>query len=419
MECGGGGGGLRAGLVRRFLEMLFFQGAPKCFRRHEVSQEAGDTHGTEYNLAFEEGEAAEALSCERSEMHTMLARLAFKAKGKVKLFSSFPTKLKMRFFKTDVAELTKQDAFLRKVLPLAKCREGVYTMETAHAISQLGGEPGHLCSSLWQAQGEEFTVQKADFGYMLAVLKPVDNAQVEAWAEEISGINRDARMSDIGKLDAVYLALDRAAKLRSQSSTHKEGNVEASTPVSVDQTLNELIDKYFAVDVSCDPSAVVIESAEARESTLRQALGGDIGLAASVGVAGVFSRPSGSSAAAHGQGSRPTSSLKAASVHQDVARLLMGSDWPKVGTDDPDSIAHAAAQFLAGISSDILPARKWKAHTCWGKFRDFGDFDFLEDLVRESVRKLRDAQSARAGQAANALRPPATPATASQALVSA
>lgn len=302
---------------------------------------------------------------------------------------------------------------MRIVLPLAKCREGIHTIETAHALSQLGGEPGHLCNALWQAQGDEFTVQKTEYGYMIAVSKPVDPAQVETWAEEISGINLEARTSDIGKLDAVYLALDRAAKQSSKSSTPKDGisdkdeKVEETTSKSVDQTLNELIDGYFAADADDDPSAVVAESAEARATTLLKALGGEVKLSASTEIAGVFGRSSGSNAGAKARLSQPIPSTTAASVHQMVARLVMGAEWPKVGTDDPDSIARAAAQFLSGINTDMLPAKTWKTHACWGKFRDFGDFDHLEELVRTSVTKLRSAQAAKAAQA--------TPATATAA----
>ena len=37
---------------------------------------------------------------------------------------------------------------------------------SAEAIAAMGGTAGQLSNGLWQARGDEFSVEKADFGYM-------------------------------------------------------------------------------------------------------------------------------------------------------------------------------------------------------------------------------------------------------------
>ena len=44
------------------------------------------------------------------------------------------------------------------------------------AIAAMGGTAGQLSNGLWQARGDEFSVEKADFGYMAwGILGPWDH----------------------------------------------------------------------------------------------------------------------------------------------------------------------------------------------------------------------------------------------------
>merc|ERR1712232_663866 len=128
-------------------------------------------------------------------------------------------------------------------------------------------------------------------------------------------------------------------------------------------------------------------------------MGGKMGLEAGTRIVGAFSASSAYPSTSLGKvPERRTFSATAASVHQEVARLVMGSDWPKLGTDDPDSVAHAAAKFLGGVSTDMMPAKNWKTQKCWGKFKNCGDYNELEELVHASIIKIRSAQAARNAQ---------------------
>jgi len=76
-------------------------------------------------------------------------------------------------------------------------------------------------------------------------------------------------------------------------------------------------------------------------------------------------------------------------VYSVVARLVMSQEWTALPLGgDHASVAHVAAQVLAGIGSQMLPAKKWKEHRCWGRFRGMAEFGYLEELVAESLKKL-------------------------------
>lgn len=40
------------------------------------------------------------------------------------------------------------------------------SQKLSQAIAAMGGTAGQLSNGLWQARGDEFSVEKADFGYM-------------------------------------------------------------------------------------------------------------------------------------------------------------------------------------------------------------------------------------------------------------
>ena len=60
------------------------------------------------------------------------------AAGYVSLLSAFPTKLKLRFFKSDPQQLAEVDPLLRQVLPLTKKVGPVHSLDTAKAQRSLG-----------------------------------------------------------------------------------------------------------------------------------------------------------------------------------------------------------------------------------------------------------------------------------------
>lgn len=503
MESGGGGGSAKASLMRRLLSLIFKSGAAGPQKRFELSDEAiaanaldgdfgcevGREGSRPFFVAFEEKEAAGLLNCPEDELHSALVHFAHGAQGHVKLFSRFPTKLKMRFFKSDPEELMKQDPLLRKVLPMAKKHGPVYTLTTAQAVAVMGGRPSQLSNALWRAQGDDFTVEKAEFGYMVAVWKPADENQIEEWASRISSINATARVNSIGKVDAAFIALSRAfekaeeaeaaaaarrraaempvltsgeevhaltageelpAPLSGQAHpaitsgelTADNGESSASSAIvpaaglpatpsaqlvategtsggdaddlpSVDSVLRDVIDAYFAATEN--PSTVVAGGEQERNRLLKEALGSDFRVTAAAGAdcptsvaADVGVGMTGAIVPAEDARSRDS----AAKVKRTVARLIMSAEWANSHTGDIQSLARAAAQILGGIGSVVFPATKWKAHECWGTFRDFGDFQHLEMLVEmalppllEGKRKMafRQFQKEQAMEKANAM----------------
>jgi len=225
---------------------------------------------------------------------------------------------------------------------------------------------------------------------MVSVVRPADESQIEDWAAQISGINARARQSGIEKLDAAFIALTRSAEIASKaavSAADGEADAEGATKkgASVDTVLNGLIDEYFAATE--DPSAVVAENAEDRARRLSSALGGDYRTASAASGASGARGPSGATGSAGGPDDSEL--LRGDAVFSLVARLTLSPDWPQMPADDLSSVAHAAAQVLAGIGSDILPAKRWREHRCWGRFRGIGDFSRLEDYVSAALERLR------------------------------
>lgn len=399
MTCGGGGNSSQASVVRRLLSIVFSEtttGGPAKARRcsrHELSPEAAaeacngeavpEVPGSwkPYYVAFDEAEIAKDLNIQQDELHSVLAHFAHKARSHIILHSKFPTKMKLRFFRTDPEELAKQDPFLRKIVPIAKASGGVHTVDTARALALLGGQPSQLSNGLWQAQGDEFSIEKADYGYMVAVLRPADEALVETWVSQVVSINQIAHRNGVAKLDAVYCALARAAGAGAGAT-----NCESEAEHKPGTVLANLIDAYFGA--MSDPSAAVAGDVVEQRQLLRSALGDEYNPArVSIAAGHTIVTPSA------GSTTEDRLQLEANAVYSVVARLVIDKDWPKLPTDDASSVAHAAAQFLAGIGSQMMPAKKWKDHRCWGKFKEFRDFELLEELVQSAYVKLQKLQA--------------------------
>eukprot|EP00930_Biecheleria_cincta_P041557 TRINITY_DN28509_c0_g1_i1.p1 TRINITY_DN28509_c0_g1~~TRINITY_DN28509_c0_g1_i1.p1 ORF type:complete len:1435 (+),score=246.83 TRINITY_DN28509_c0_g1_i1:25-4305(+) len=417
LASGGAGGGTQASVVRRLLCMLLTKGQPGAYQRYELGDEAVaaararidiDTNGTTppldiaatpdsswkaYCIAFDEKEVSREMNCSTDELHSVLAHLSRHARGFALLTSNFPTKLKLRFFRTDPDELAKVDPLLRQVMPLAKKVGPVYSIETAKALAKMGGQAGQLSNGLWQARGDEFSVEKADYGYMLSVLNPVSEAQLQDWASQISNINIRAQETSVEKLDAAFIALSRAAEAIGGETKDDAG--------SVDSTLTGLIDAYFAA--TDDPSHVVAGDGDIRRRLLSSALGEEYRNSVSLRNAQHFVQktfaPTTNPQQSQTERSDATSSheqLDSGSVNAAVTRLVMSPDWPDLPSDDPDAVAHAVAQFLAGIGSAVLPVRRWREHRFWGCFKNIGDFQLLEELVRGAMVKIRGLNRPRA-----------------------
>jgi len=414
LASGGAGGGTQASVVRRLLSMLFIKGQPGPYQRYELGDGAiaaararididtnGVTHDAAtmatpdsswkaYCVALDEKEVSREMNCSTDELHSVLAHLSRHARGFTSLISNFPTKLKLRFFRTDADELAKIDPLLGQVLPLAKKIGPVHSIETAKALAKMGGNAGQLSNALWQARGDEFSMEKADYGYMLSVLKPVSDAQLEDWALQISNINIRAQENSVEKLDAAFIALSRAAEAVDEDAKHNPDDACNS----VDSTLTGLIDAYFAA--TDDPSHVVAGDGDIRRRLLSSALGEEYHNSVSLRHAQQLVQktpmPATVSRQEQPDGSDASSSqeqLQSGVVCATVARLVTSPDWPDFPSDDPDAVAHAVAQFLAGIGSVVLPARRWREHRFWGRFRNIGDFQLLEELVRGAVVKIR------------------------------
>eukprot|EP00434_Breviolum_minutum_P029317 symbB.v1.2.025930.t2/scaffold2553.1/size78617/4 len=251
-ESGGAGGGTKMPLVRKLLVALLRE-TSETYQRHVLSQDALRLAGKSpedlpkgwqpYCISLDEKLVAREMMCGTDELHSVLAHLCRYAVGYVSLISAFPTKLRLRFFRSDPEELAAVDPLLRQVLPLTKKRGGVHSLNTAQAIATMGGTAGQLSQALFQARGDEFSVEKAEFGYMVSVLQPVSDSQLEEWAAEISSINVRARDLSLEKLDAAFIALTSAAEARERQQVADPD----STELASDQTLNGLIDTYFAV----------------------------------------------------------------------------------------------------------------------------------------------------------------------------
>mmetsp|Transcript_9438 Transcript_9438/g.16917 ORF Transcript_9438/g.16917 Transcript_9438/m.16917 type:complete len:1531 (-) Transcript_9438:56-4648(-) len=436
MASGSGGSSRQSGTIRRLLASLLDTGDDaKFLKRHVLGKEAlldleergmlspAVTSWQPYSVAFEERDMAKHLNCELDELHSVLAQFAYRAKSHVMLYSKFPTKMKLRFFNTDPAELVKIDPLLRDVLAIAKERGGVHTIETAHALAAIGGRPSQLSNGLWNAQGDEFSIEKADYGYMVAVLQPADEQLKDDWVETICNVNVQARQSKVEKLDAVYMALMQAAEAPASTTSTpptadageaSDADAAAQRPAA-DEILSGLIDAYFAA--TANPSTVVAGDHNTRSRLLSNALGADYhalrpptpSFSTAPGRSiGSFSQSAGSKRAASSgpqSGDRREWEVYDAAedrrrgerdaVYSVVVRLVMGADWPDVSSEDPDSVAHLVAQFLAGIGSQMMPAKKWSSHRCWGRFKEFSDFDELADLVSNALARVRNLQAAR------------------------
>lgn len=400
MEVSSGGSSTQISTVRRLLSMMLRDGGQEngkkdVHRIYEFGDEAlaelqseGISLPTDappgwkpYYVAFHEKDVEKELNCPTFELHSALAHFAHRSKDQARLFSRFPTKLKLRFFKTDAAELAKVDPLLRRLLPLAKKCGPVYTIETARALSVMGGKPNQLSNALWQARGDEFAVEKADFGYMIAVLRPVDEMRVEAWSHDISTTNSEARIRAVDKLDSVYIALQKAAEAR-RSSADEFGTSE-STAAGADEALNVLIDAYFSA-TSSSPSQAVAGGALERGRMLRSVLGRDFERAAqqsfqTEGTAQPVVRD-------------PEVEKETNKVYLTVLRLMLSSDWPEFPGADSRSLARVLAQFLVGIDSVVMPSRKWRQHKCWGCLKGFGDFQYLQELAHSSLVRVQEWQ---------------------------
>ena len=287
------------------------------------------------------------------------------------------------------ADSVQVDPLLRKVLPLAKKTGPVYTVETVKAVATLGGTAAQLSTSLWQAGGDEFSVEKADYGYMLTVRKPVTEAQIDDWAEQISQINVRARESAIEKLDASYIALTRAAEA---SDRQRVADPDAELPAA-HTTLHTLIDAYFAALE--DPTLVMAGSVEERRRLLAYALGADFrtSVATPLQARPVLHRQD--SGQPQKREAPEAQRLQGVTVTVAVFRLLGDPAWPSLPCEELDAIVRAVAQFLAGVSSVVMPAAKWREHRMWGHLRGSGDFDRLEELVREGVLKFQRTKKPR------------------------
>lgn len=398
---------MQSGSVRKLLgkllsDMVSGSSAEKFVVKDEAA-EAVPGSFRPYNVAFDEARMSHELGIPKDEMHSVLVHFAYHARDNVTLYSRFPTKLKLRFFRTSPEILMTEDALLRKVLPMAKKVAGVYTLDTAKVMAEMGGEPGKISNALWQAQGDEFKVSKDEYGYMLVVHKKPTEDQIEMWSAKVCGINVLARKNGIEKLDACYIALRRGAELSAKAKSLLEsggdvGGDEAKAETA-DETLNGIINSYFAATE--DPSAVVAGSENDRMMYLRKALGHEYNPGATSAESRVAPRafgsapPQGAGFAAHRP---PPPSADADAVYPVVARLLMSSDWPKLPTDDSTAETRAVAQFLAGIGTLMMPAAKWRKHTLWARFRSFAEFAHLEDLVTVAMSRLRKLQMASAAK---------------------
>lgn len=398
LQSGGSGGASEGSLVRRLLTLIFEKGSKKVVH-HEWTDEAmtaggivadiaGDTKWRPYNVSFQDREMARDLNCTTVELHSILAQLVFREPARVRLISSFPTKMKLRFFKSEIEDIMKIDSFLNQVFPLAKKCAGVHTLDTAQLVAHLGGPPGEITQALYNSQGDEFRVQKADFGFMVTVLLPTTVVEVETFAADISAFNAKTRVNSIEKLDAVYMALTRAPRIIKSD--------ESGAPSTTDKALNSLINDYFSAGADGSLLQAVSGDQKEQQKLMQEALGGEFRHRGSA-VGSMHSSSASTSATSSSTSSTSSSSanqVDKAQVYQVTARLIMGADWPEMNVSDRDGVARAAAQFLAGIGSMMLPAKTWKNHACWGKFKSFSDFDLLHEMVAESIDKVHRLKAA-------------------------
>jgi len=356
-------------------------------------------------VALEEAEMARTLNCQRDELHSILAHLAHQAGRQVLLFSSFPTKMKLRFFRSDPVQLAKQNSLLRQILELTKKTSGVYTFETAKALAKLGGRPRRLSDVLWQMQGREFSVEKNGWGHMLLVMGKVAEVTIQEWADKICSINTRAREAGLQRLDAAFIALTRAGEASAAAAAAAEAADATGSPgdgkhfdmPTAHTVLNDLINAYFRATIN--PSAVVAGNDTERQRRLFAVLGREIGQAPAMGprppaLAGK-PRQGQPSAVDFTISEEDRRQAESNAVYSVAARLVLSPEWPRVPTDEPEAVAHAVTQFLAGIGSMVFPAAKWRQHRCWGRFKEFGDFQHLEELVSSALTRLRALQAAK------------------------
>eukprot|EP00746_Dinoflagellata_sp_MGD_P141176 gnl/MRDRNA2_/MRDRNA2_74331_c0_seq2.p1 gnl/MRDRNA2_/MRDRNA2_74331_c0~~gnl/MRDRNA2_/MRDRNA2_74331_c0_seq2.p1 ORF type:complete len:1515 (+),score=328.52 gnl/MRDRNA2_/MRDRNA2_74331_c0_seq2:388-4545(+) len=362
IESANGGGSSDAGSVQKILRIAFSsnaKGPQKCFVQSNDDRNQPLKEPINH-VTFDEKIISRELNTPVDEVHSVLAQLALRSDGYLRLYSSFPTQLKIRFFKTDVKLLKERDPFLRMLLGNAKVNSGVHTIQTGDAISRLGCEPSRLFSTLWECCGEEYTVEKDSYGFLLSIVKIPPLEKQMAWASEISTIARQTKDSALTKLDAAFVAFSRTA----EAKTHEQ-----------DAVLNKHLDAYFGAPPSADAVEVLAGGDVERANILRQALGSEF-----------VERQD---RACDSAGAKRQAALKV-QVYAQVARLLSTGGFPEYITDDTDSKARAVAQILAGVGSSMFPVKTWKTNPCWAKFENTMDFSLLKDLVAESMLELQE-----------------------------
>lgn len=90
-----------------------------------------------YAVLLNDKETARHLNTEVDEVHSLLANLERISGSSFNLYSSFPAKIRLRFYNKSPDDLQKKDLFLRELLPLARTISGVHTIDTLKCIKHL------------------------------------------------------------------------------------------------------------------------------------------------------------------------------------------------------------------------------------------------------------------------------------------
>ncbi|CAD7924530.1 unnamed protein product [Amoebophrya sp. A120] len=240
--------GAHGSAVDKLLELIFNKK-----RRHAMLKTEDSDNDVESNacssVVLNEKETARILGCETDEVHSLLANMERLSGDAFRLYSSFPAKVKLRFFgKTEdeksPEQLMERDLFLAQLLPLCRVNAGVYSFDTLKAIKQLQPEKGSKSSfSVASTPGEFLTnlhvcaglhriaVDRDNYGYLIEVLREPSQQDLKTWCCSLKAHVRQVETVAAEQIDSCYCAFYRVAQMMSGSGSGN-AKTEANTALA-------------------------------------------------------------------------------------------------------------------------------------------------------------------------------------------
>eukprot|EP00392_Amoebophrya_sp_AT5.2_P001528 g1530.t1 len=241
--------GAHGSAVDKLLDLIFNKK-----RRHALlkSDEAADDDAAAQGSAggganassvvLNEKETARILGCEPDEVHSLLANLERLSGDAFRLYSSFPAKVKLKFFGKDAGPdaLLQKDIFLSQLLPLCRVNQGVHSVDTLQAIKKLqppqqttnnsknvafsvAATPAEFLTNLNVCAGiHKIAVERENYGYLIEVLKEPETSELQRWGCTLKAHVRQVEQVAAEQIDACYCAFVRVAEMDAERRKETE-----------------------------------------------------------------------------------------------------------------------------------------------------------------------------------------------------